>query len=54
MGSGFIEIEDEHEAQQCLPMNFVALRPGEILMPAGGDATRGRYEAAGVVCHTVE
>jgi N-dimethylarginine dimethylaminohydrolase len=53
-GFRFIEIQDEHEAQHCLPMNFVALRPGEIVMPAGGDATRTLYEDAGVVCHTVE
>ncbi|MGE3796421.1 MAG: dimethylarginine dimethylaminohydrolase family protein [Thermomicrobiales bacterium] len=49
-----IEIPDENEAQTCLPMNFVALRPGEILMPAGGTRAQERYEAAGVICHTVE
>lgn len=53
-GFRFIEIPDEAEAQSCLPMNFVALRPGEILMPTGGDLARERYEAAGVTCHTVE
>jgi N-dimethylarginine dimethylaminohydrolase len=49
-----IEIEDEAEAQDRLPMNFVALQPGEILMPTGGDRTRALYEEAGVICHTVE
>ena len=53
-GFRFVEIDDEREAQECLPMNFVGLRPGEILMPAGGDSTRRRYEEAGVVCHTVD
>ncbi|MCC6791710.1 MAG: amidinotransferase [Thermomicrobiales bacterium] len=53
-GFRFIEVEDESEAQHCLPLNFVALSPGEILMPAGGDAMRATYEAAGVTCHTVE
>lgn len=53
-GFRLIEVEDEIEAQNCLPMNFVALAPGEILMPAGGDGMRAKYEAAGVTCHTVE
>ncbi len=53
-GFRFVEIVDEQEAQSCLPMNFVALRPGEILMPCGGDRARERYEAAGVICHTIE
>ena len=50
----FVEVEDEGEAQHQLPMNFVALAPGEILMPAGGEQMRARYEEAGVRCHTVE
>jgi N-dimethylarginine dimethylaminohydrolase len=53
-GFRFVEIPDEVEAQACLPMNFVALEPGRILMPAGGDRARERYEAAGVECHTIE
>jgi N-dimethylarginine dimethylaminohydrolase len=53
-GFGFIEVDDEREAQDCLPMNFVALAPGEILMPAGGLAMRQEYEAAGVHCHVVD
>jgi N-dimethylarginine dimethylaminohydrolase len=53
-GFRFIEVEDEREAQECLPMNFVALAPGEILMPAGGPTMREKYEAAGVLCRTVE
>jgi arginine deiminase len=35
-------------------MNFVALAPGEILMPSGGDNLRTKYEQAGITCHTVE
>jgi N-dimethylarginine dimethylaminohydrolase len=54
LGFRFIEVEDEDEAQHCLPMNFVALAPGEVLMPAGGDRLRERYEEAGVTCHPVE
>jgi N-dimethylarginine dimethylaminohydrolase len=53
-GFKFIEIEDEREAQDSLPMNLVALAPGEILMPAGGRAMREKYEAAGVRCHVVD
>ena len=53
-GFGFIEVDDEREAQACLPMNFVALAPGEILMPAGGERMRAKYEAAGVNCHIVD
>ena len=52
-GFRFIEVGDEDEAQNRLPMNFVALAPGEILMPAGGDRMQALYEAAGVRCHTV-
>jgi len=53
-GVRLIEVEDEREAQECLPLNVVALAPGEVVMPAGGDRLRAAYEAAGVVCHTVE
>ena len=53
-GYRFIEVEDEGEAQDCLPMNAVALAPGEILMPSGGDRLRERYEEAGVRCYTVD
>jgi N-dimethylarginine dimethylaminohydrolase len=53
-GFRFIEVDNEQEAQECLPMNFVALAPGEILMPAGGANMRDRYEAAGVCCHLVD
>jgi N-dimethylarginine dimethylaminohydrolase len=53
-GFRFITVEDEREAQEHLPMNFVALAPGEIVMPAGGDRLRERFEAAGVRCHVVD
>ena len=53
-GYRFIEVEDEGEAQNCLPMNFVALAPGEILMPVGGVAMQQKYETAGVRCHVVD
>ncbi len=53
-GFRLIEVEDEREAQECLPLNFVALAPGEVLMPAGGERMQAAYEAAGVRCHTVE
>jgi N-dimethylarginine dimethylaminohydrolase len=53
-GFRFIEIENEEEAQNQLSLNFVALQPGEILMPAGGNCARSLFEEAGVTCHTVE
>ncbi len=53
-GFRLVEVEDEREAQECLPMNAVALAPGEVLMPAGGQRMQAAYEAAGVVCRTVE
>ena len=53
-GFRFIEVDDEREAQKCLPMNVVALAPGEILMPSGSVRMRETYEAAGVRCHVVD
>lgn len=53
-GFRFIEVEDEVEAQQELPLNSVAIAPGEIVMPAGGKRMRERFEAAGVRCHLVD
>jgi N-dimethylarginine dimethylaminohydrolase len=53
-GFRFIEVENEREAQDSLPMNFVALAPGEILLPAGGRAMKEKYEVAGVRCHIVD
>jgi N-dimethylarginine dimethylaminohydrolase len=53
-GFRILEVADEVEAQQCLPMNFVALAPGKILMPAGGTTMQSVYERAGIECHTVE
>ncbi len=50
----FVEITDGQEAQHCLPMNFVALRPGEILMPQGRELMRALYEGAGVICHMAQ
>jgi len=53
-GFRLIEVEDEREAQERLPMNCVALAPGVVLMPIGGERLQAAYEEAGVVCHTVE
>ena len=53
-GFRFIEVENEREAQHYLPMNFVALAPGEILMPVGGLVMQQKYEAAGVRCRVVD
>jgi N-dimethylarginine dimethylaminohydrolase len=53
-GFRLIEVEDEAEAHECLPLNVVALAPGEILMPSGGVRMQAVYEAAGVRCHVVD
>ncbi len=53
-GFRFVEVEDEFEAQNRLPMNFVAIAPGEILMPASADRTQAQFEDHGVRCHTVD
>jgi N-dimethylarginine dimethylaminohydrolase len=53
-GFRILEVENEVEAHDCLPLNVVALAPGEILAPAGGEAMLERYQAAGVQCHPVE
>lgn len=53
-GFRLVEVTDEREAQECLPMNAVALAPGVVLMPAGGETLRAAYEAAGVTCHVVD
>lgn len=53
-GVRVLEVIDDTAAHACLPMNFVALAPGEILMPTGGDRMREVYERAGVRCHTVD
>lgn len=52
-GFRLITVEDEREAHECLPMNVVALQPGKVLMPTGGDRLGRAYEAAGVDCQTI-
>lgn len=53
-GFRIVEVTDEDEAQHKLPMNFVALEPGKILIPAGGDTMKAIYEEHGVTCVEVE
>ena len=53
-GFRILEVIDDQEAHEQLPMNFVALEPGRILMPKGGDRMRERYEQAGVECVEVD
>lgn len=53
-GFRFIEVEDEVEAQEQLPLNFVALAPGKILMPTGGKTMRQRYREAEIEIVDVE
>jgi len=46
----FLEVDHAEERDGCRAMNFVALGPRVILMPAHCPVTRARYEAAGVRC----
>jgi N-dimethylarginine dimethylaminohydrolase len=53
-GFRVIEVVDDREAHEQLPMNFVALAPGKVLMPSGGDRMREIYEQHGVECVEVD
>lgn len=47
-------IPDEDEAVHGLALNFVALGPKRIVMPAGNPITQSYYEDMGIRCKTVE
>ncbi|MBE9508514.1 MAG: amidinotransferase, partial [Chloroflexi bacterium] len=47
-------LPDEEEARQNMALNFVALGPRRVLMPAGCPRTRAVYQAAGIECVEVE
>jgi arginine deiminase len=47
-------LPDEVEARQGMALNFVALGPRRVLMPAGCPLTRATYEAVGISCQEVE
>lgn len=53
-GFRILELPDDTEAQNCLPLNFVALEPGTILMPTGGTHMQRIYEEAGITCKMVD
>lgn len=46
-GFRIVEVVEE-EAHGLMPMNFVALEPGKLLMPKGGVRSAERYSAAGL------
>jgi N-dimethylarginine dimethylaminohydrolase len=47
-------LPNEEEAKQGMALNFVALGPRKILMPAGCPQTRATYQKAGIKCVEVE
>ncbi len=47
-------LPDEQEAREGMALNFVALEPYRVLMPAGCPRTRAFYEAAGLTCDELE
>jgi N-dimethylarginine dimethylaminohydrolase len=53
-GFRILEVIDDVEAHEQLPLNFVALAPGKILMPNGGERMKARYQEAGVECVEVD
>ncbi|MGH9174349.1 MAG: dimethylarginine dimethylaminohydrolase family protein [Vicinamibacterales bacterium] len=53
-GVRILEVIDDVEAHEQLPLNFVALAPGKILMPHGGERMKARYQEAGVECIEVD
>ncbi len=53
-GFRILEIVDEDEAQHKMPLNFVALEPGKVLMPAGATKMRAVYQEQGVECVEVD
>ncbi|CAN5653709.1 dimethylarginine dimethylaminohydrolase family protein [soil metagenome] len=53
-GFRILDIVDEDEAQHKLPLNFVALQPGKVLMPTGATKMRSVFEEHGVQCVEVD
>jgi N-dimethylarginine dimethylaminohydrolase len=53
-GFEMLWLPDEGEARQNMALNFVALGPRRVLMPAGCPRTRAVYQAAGIKCVEVE
>jgi N-dimethylarginine dimethylaminohydrolase len=53
---GFTLVENPHveEVKQTFGVNFVALAPGKVVMPAGNPRTRELLEGAGVTCIEVD
>jgi N-dimethylarginine dimethylaminohydrolase len=47
-------IPDQEEAVRGMPMNFVALSPRRILMPAGNPVTQEFFTGVGIRCESVE
>lgn len=53
-GFKLIECPSRLEAKETLGINFVAIKPGLIVMPAGNERLQERLENAGITCLTVE
>ena len=53
-GMRTVEVDHAEERDAGRAMNFVALGPRAVLMPAGCPHTRRRYEALGVRCVSVD
>ena len=53
-GYRILECPDTRECKEGFGVNFVAIRPGEIVMPAGNDRSREILERGGVKVHVIE
>lgn len=51
-GIQVLDMPDERELVDGWALNFVTLRPGEILMPSGNPRSQELIEAQGVICQT--
>jgi N-dimethylarginine dimethylaminohydrolase len=52
-GVRVLEFADTAEVTEARALNFVALGPREVLIPAGAPRTRARLQAEGVRCHEI-
>lgn len=53
-GFRILNVDDDENAHEQLPLNFVALEPGRIVMPSGSERMREKYEEAGVQCIEID
>ena len=53
-GYKILECPDTRECKEGFSVNFVAIKPGEIVMPAANEKSREILESNGVKVHVIE